>query len=89
MSWWTSIASSICLPTFWTGFSAASASWKTIAIFEPRSLSSFFSCSPRICSPRNRTSPVIFAEVGKRPRMAIEVTLLPDPDSPTMPSVSL
>ena len=36
-----------------------------------------------------RTEPVIVAELGSRPRIAIDVTLLPDPDSPTMPSVSL
>src|SRR4051794_20314781 len=54
---------------------------------------------PRICSisvsrnagsdwPRNTMSPVIFAERGRRPRMASELTLFPDPDSPTMPTVS-
>ena len=58
------------------------------------------SSSPAPCpasSPATRGSarrgtatwPVIVAEVGRSPRIAIEVTLLPDPDSPTMPSVSL
>ncbi len=55
----------------------------------PRIWSSSFSGSPRMLRPRKRTSPVMVARfLGSRPRMAIDVTVLPEPDSPTMPSVS-
>ena len=90
MSSWTLIASAIWLPTVYTGFSAASASWKTIAIFAPADWSAArFSVRPEQLAAaeadragdRSPTS-------GSRPRIAIDVTLLPEPDSPTMPSVS-
>ena len=68
MSWWTAIASSICLPTFCTGFSAASASWNTIAIFDAAQLLELLLGQPtRIGSPRNRTSPVIVAGARQQP----------------------
>jgi hypothetical protein len=43
---------------------------------------------PSNSSPWKRTEPVILAFLGSSPMTAIEVTDLPDPDSPTMPSVS-
>lgn len=88
ISRWTVMASPIWSPTLNTGFSAASASWNTIAMRRPRSCSSCLSGRPSSPTPRNRTSPLMLAVLGNRPRIAIAVTLLPEPDSPTMPSVS-
>jgi len=40
-------------------------------------------------SPRNQISPLIVPGVGTRPITAKDVTDLPDPDSPTIPSLAL
>src|SRR6478609_7826202 len=82
------MASEICFPTVNTGFSEARASWKTIAMRSPRRWRTSRSPSPTSSRPRKRTLPVTIADFGSKPRMAIDVTLLPEPDSPTMPSVS-
>ena len=43
---------------------------------------------PTTCRPPTEISPVMVVRFGScRPRMASEVTLLPEPDSPTMPRV--
>ena len=57
-------------------------------MFLPRMRVSSLSVRPSSSSPRNLTEPVTRAFFGSRPITAIEVTDLPEPDSPTMPSTS-
>src|SRR5438128_2719932 len=84
-----SSASRICRPIVNTGLSDVIGSWKIIAISLPRtdrsarSLRRSKSRPPKFACP-DSTRP--FRE--RRPRIASDVTLLPHPDSPTMPSVS-
>src|SRR5207248_11382961 len=84
-----SSASRIWRPTVSTGFSDVIGSWKIIAISRPRIRRSSLSesCSrsrPSKCAVPLATRPAR----GRIPSSASEVTLLPQPDSPTMPSVS-
>ena len=86
---WTSSTSAIWRPASQTGFSEEVGCWKIIAIRSPRIL--------RISSPervrRFRPSNVI-VPCSIRPGFATrrmiesEVTLLPQPDSPTRPRIS-
>ncbi len=73
-----------------TGFSEVIGSWKIIAIRLPRISRTASSLSPRISSPSKMISPVGIraAGFGSRRMSASELTLLPQPDSPTTPSVS-
>ena len=59
-----------------------------MAILRPRMLDSSVSGSPSSSCPRNRTEPLTRAAAGSRPITASEVTDLPEPDSPTIPSTS-
>ncbi len=80
--------SPICLPMVWYGDSEARASWKIIAILLPRSFSSSDSRAVISSLPSSRISPSIAVRCRScRPRIVRLVTDLPDPDSPTMPSV--
>src|SRR5918992_3718427 len=64
-------------------------SWKIMLILLPRMfLNSSFGVSRRFW-PRNRISPsTVAARRSTKPRTVRNVTLLPDPDSPTTPRVS-
>ena len=81
---WMRSVSMIWNPTVYTGFSAVIGSWKITAISLPRTRrsSSFF--SPRISRPASLTLPPMRAFEGSRPSIAIELALLPEPDSPTI-----
>ena len=72
-----------------TGFNDVIGSWKIIAMSPPRiSRSSFFG-SFRRSRPPYRASP--FVTTGRRsvsPSIVMTETLLPEPDSPTMPRIS-
>ena len=73
-----------------TGFRLVSGSWKIIAISLPRILRIPSSGSDRISRPSNQTSlsvPISAGGMSSRRMIVIAVTLLPEPDSPTMPSV--
>src|SRR5215207_8796888 len=85
----TRYASTICDPTVKYGCIALSGSWKIIAILPPRSLRTCSSVAVTSSSSSSQISPVTLAllRVRCRPRTANDVTLLPEPDSPTMPSV--
>ena len=82
-------ASAICLPTVIVGFSDVSGSWKIMPISLPRmcrrsaSLSLLMSVSLSRMLP-----PTIEPPVGSRFMIDSAVMVLPQPDSPTMPSVS-
>ena len=87
MSRWKRSDSVIWRPIFMTGFSAVIGSWKIIAISSPHRarISSFG--RPEISLPSKWTDPVRSAVLGNRPMIERDSTDLPEPDSPTMPSV--
>src|SRR3954453_18290856 len=67
---------------------ADSGSWKIIAMFLPRRVRLFSRPMPMRLSPFNMISPETLAVPSLcSPMMPRLVTLLPEPDSPTMPSV--
>ena len=84
-------ASEIWLPTVKTGFRALIGSWKTMAIFLPRSSRMSASDLSSTLSPSNRMRPSKISPggMGMRRMTARAVTVLPEPDSPTSPKVSL
>src|SRR5580765_4865024 len=88
MSWWSRIASVNCDPTLCTGFSEVIGSWKIIAISSPRIARSFFGLIPIRFSSFQSASPLEIVVLRLfRPMIVRQVTLLPQPDSPTIPSV--
>src|SRR5436190_5679604 len=84
------IASPSWLPTVSTGLSDVIGSWKTIATSLPRTRRSSFFFSFSRSRPLNIAVPRTIRPggVGIRPSSASVETLLPEPDSPTIPSVS-
>jgi hypothetical protein len=85
------ITSVIWLPIVNTGSSDVIGSWNTMAISRPRTRSIVAATfGPRTSdSPFQRTSPpTICPGSSIMPSSAWAVTLLPEPDSPTRPSVS-
>lgn len=84
----SSMASVICLPILTMGFSEDSGSWKIIEILSPRSLCITSSGTRSRSLPSYRISPPsTMALPARMPIIALEVTDLPEPDSPTMASV--
>ena len=87
---WCLMASTICLPTGLVGFRQVMGSWKIIDTSLPRSCCISFSLAATMsCSPR-RTSPwgMRAGGMGFSFITVWAVTLLPQPDSPTMASTS-
>jgi hypothetical protein len=84
----SSIASTSCVETFRNGFRHVIGSWKIIAMRLPR-ISRMRDCGrASTSSPSKVTRPSILPGGSGMSRMsAIVQTLLPQPDSPTMPSV--
>ena len=71
-----------------TGFNEDSGSWKIIARSRPRRSRMSSSGSPSRSVPSKSTRPVIVApRLGSSRMMASDVTDLPQPDSPTSPTV--
>ena len=82
-------ASRICRPIVSTGFSAVIGSWKIIAISRPRTTRSSRSLIWSRSRPSNcAVPPATRPGTGQEPEQREAVTLLPQPDSPTIPSVS-
>ncbi|KAG1387040.1 hypothetical protein G6F59_016583 [Rhizopus arrhizus] len=79
----------ICLPAGITGFKEVMGSWKIIEIWLPRMARMDFSGRASRSRPSNSMRPPA-TRPGARSRrmMDSDVTLLPQPDSPTRPSVS-
>ena len=73
-----------------TGLSAVIGSCKTMAMREPLTFSISFSLRSRMFSPSRMTSPPTMCPGGDGTSLIIErvVTDFPEPDSPTIPSVS-
>ena len=80
--------SMICDPTRRTGLSAVIGSWKIIAIPVPHVSRTSSRDREEISLPSNVTVPVRVAVGARRPIEARERTVLPDPDSPTIPMLS-
>ena len=77
----------IWLPIFITGLSDVIGSWNTIAISVPQMPRITSGEAPVMSCASYRTVPVTSALLGSSPMIERERTVLPDPDSPTMPSV--
>ncbi len=78
----------ICLPIFITGFSDVIGSWKTIAMSLPQKRRILLSGRFKISWPAYFTLPLrITLRLGSRLMIERLSTVLPEPDSPTMPSV--
>jgi hypothetical protein len=80
--------SRICAPTVSTGLSALIGSWKIIAISLPRTARTSGSLMRSTSRPRHSTWPLTRPGGLTRRRMPRKVMLLPEPDSPAMPSTS-
>ena len=83
---WAWIISTICQPTLYCGCRLDSGSWKIMPISAPRTRRRSFSLIVSRSRPSNSAVPVISAP-RVRPMIVWVLTLLPEPDSPTMPSV--
>src|SRR3954447_24199903 len=86
---WRSRTSATWSPTGNAGLSEVIGSWKIIASWSPRRSRSCLAGSLRRSWPSKSTSPPAMRPggCGTRPMIDSAVTLLPEPDSPTMPSV--
>ncbi len=80
--------STIWDPIVYTGFSAVIGSWKMTAIWAPRTLRICCGFRPVSSRPSSLMLPWIRLFSGRRSRIAIELALLPEPDSPTRASTS-
>ena len=78
-----------CRPIGNTGLSVVVGSWNTMPTSRPRILRSDSASSVVTSTPSSWIEPCTCAVGGSRPLIASEVTLLPEPDSPTMPSTWL
>src|SRR5699024_2339431 len=79
----------ICLPIFFSGFRLVIGSCITIEIFLPRTPSQSFSVNLVMSRPSYMMlPPVILPLTSSIPTKVLVNTLLPEPDSPTMASVS-
>src|SRR5918999_6398141 len=83
------MASAIWSPTRYIGWRHANGSWKIMARSLPRTFRSSFGLRARRFCPMKLISPEMVADfVLVRPSAVRQVTLLPEPLSPTMPNVS-
>src|SRR5437588_2358756 len=86
---WVRKTSSIWSPTLRIGLSAARGFWKIIETSRPRKSRIWSSVAALTSMPENITEPSAILPARSRIRItAYDVTDLPEPDSPTMPSVS-
>ena len=87
---WVPSASITWLPMVKTGFSEVCGSWKIMAIFRPRIWRISSSDRATRFSPSKITSPDTMRAAGLGMIRSSDraVMVLPQPDSPTMPSVS-
>src|SRR6266516_633770 len=86
--WCRRVGSATCQPTRYTGLSEVIGSWKIIAISRPRISRISYSLIRVRSWPLNMTFPPTIRPGRCRRMMLSAVTDLPQPDSPTMPSVS-
>ena len=85
---WSWTASTSCFPIVCTGFSDVIGSWKIIDISSPRIFRSWLGLDVSRSVPFHSASPLeIVFRLELRPMIVRQVTLFPEPDSPTIPSV--
>src|SRR6266508_1644967 len=85
---WSCIASTSWAPIVCTGFNDVIGSWKIIAMSLPRISRRRREFAVRRFSPLKSASPLVIVFLFAFSPMTVrQVTLLPDPDSPTIPSV--
>src|SRR5260370_32448738 len=72
------------MPIFKCGVKEATGSWNTMVSLEPRMRFNRGAGAPRVSLPSKR--PLLWAAAlrARRPRAAMKICVLPDPDSPTM-----
>ncbi len=80
--------STIWNPTVRTGFSAVIGSWKITPTSTPRTSESRPCDRPISSRPRSFALPLARPFLGRRPMIAIDDCVLPDPDSPTIARTS-
>jgi hypothetical protein len=82
------IASTICRPMLCTGLSEVIGSWNTIAMRPPRSNRRSLADRPSMSRPSKTSESALTRPGGEgtSPISDSEVTLLPQPDSPTRPT---
>ncbi|MNT79009.1 hypothetical protein D3C72_2183050 [compost metagenome] len=73
-----------------SGFSAVIGSWKIMAMRLPRSVCSSSRPACVMSRPASRIWPLsrVSTPLGNKPMTALDVTDLPEPDSPTMHTIS-
>ena len=86
--WCSFRLSAICFSIVCSGFSDVIGSWKMKLMSLPRTSRSVFFEAPTISVPSKVTEPSTSAESGNSETVESAVSDLPDPDSPTSPSVS-
>src|SRR3546814_1963532 len=85
---WLRSSSLICWAILSTGFSDVIGSWKTIDSSDPHRERRALALAPTSSLPRYRADPATSTLFeGSSPMIVRDSTDLPDPDSPTMPSV--
>ena len=91
LPWCSTIASAIWSPTLNTGLRLVMGSWKIIAMSLPRTSRISSSLSASRSRPLSTTDPSTILPGGSGTRRMTDraATVLPEPDSPTMPIVSL
>ena len=86
---WRSSTSSICRPMRRIGFSAVRGLWNTMEISRPRVAASACGVARSMSMPANRIRPArMSAAASIRPMTAYASTDLPEPLSPTTPTIS-
>ena len=86
---WARSASMSWLPTVYTGFRQVMGFWKIMATSRPRkSVISSFVLASTSWPSKVMDPPITLPGDCRRPMMEYASTLLPEPDSPTMPMTS-
>ena len=83
---WSRSGSEICRPIRITGLSDVRGSWNTMAMRRRAARRTSRSDRPSSSTPSKRTLPLTVAASGASPTIASAVSVLPDPDSPMIPS---
>jgi hypothetical protein len=88
MPWCSTSVSAICRPMVSTGLSEVIGSWKIIEISLPRIAHLAARRAQQVAAVERMRPGDAPGGIGIRRRIDMAVTLLPQPDSPTMASVS-
>ena len=75
-------------PILYKGSKDLPGSWKIILILLPRIFDNSLRDNDKTEVPSIKISPLLTTRLGKSPIIDVAVTLLPEPDSPTIPRIS-